>query len=686
MADGDGRRAVRRIDYEWVALRDGTRLAARIWLPEDAVADPVPGILEAVPYRLSDGMAPRDVLIHPYWAAHGYACVRVDLRGSGESQGVLTDEYLLQEQEDLLEVIAWIATQPWCTGAVGMTGISWGGFNSLQLAARRPPALKAIVTLMSTDDRYADDVHYKGGCVMGTDLLHWSSCMLHWQCQPPNEEAVGAGWREQWLERLEANAPWVHTWIAHQRRDAYWKHGSVCEDYGGIEIPVYAVGGWADGYTDSVLRLLEGSHGPRKGLIGPWGHAFPHVAAPGPAIGFLRETLRWWDHWLKGAVTGIMDGPALRVWMQDWDPPAGVVADKPGRWVAEDEWPPARRAPQRWRLAAGGALLPAEDGDGTRAEGATDGALSIRGSQLCGADAGAWCAEGQPSDRAPDQRAAEGQSLCFTSAPLAGAVEILGHTTVTLRLAADRPLALVAVRLDDVAADGLSELVTQQVLNLTHRDGHEHPGRLVPGREYTVAVELDDIAHSFPAGHRLRVALSPTYWPLAWPSPEPVTLSIFAGRSTVDLPVRQPRAADAELPPFPAPETPPGLGETTIGGGPGGRSYVRDLVDGSLTWDYRYVDGGNVVLPNGWEDEEWNHVSYFVREGDPLSAAVRVRIESVHERGSQGRFHITSEGQMTCDASTFFVEDTVEVREGEEGDERRVFSRTWRHEEPRDLV
>ncbi|HZL65329.1 MAG TPA: CocE/NonD family hydrolase [Thermoleophilia bacterium] len=694
---GDGRRAVRQIDYRWITVRDGTRLAARIWLPEDAAADPVPGILEAVPYRLGDGMAPRDVLIHPYWAAHGYACVRVDLRGSGDSEGVLGDEYLPQEQEDLLEVIAWIAAQPWCTGAVGMTGISWGGFNSLQLAARRPPALKAIITLMSTDDRYADDVHYKGGCVMGTDLLHWSSCMLHWQCQPPNEDAVGAGWREQWLQRLEANSPWVHTWIAHQRRDAYWKHGSVCEEYGDIEIPVYAVGGWADGYTNTVLRLLEGLSGPRKGLIGPWGHAFPHVAAPGPAVGFLREALRWWDHWLKGADTGVMDEPMLRAWMQEWDPPAGAVADKPGRWVAEEEWPAARLTPRLWRLDAGGALLPREgggadfanDGAGDAAGGGADAAsgaaLTIRGSQLCGADAGAWCAEGQPSDRAPDQRAAEGQSLCFTSAPLAGAVEILGRPLVTLRLAADRPLVLVAVRLDDVAPDGVSLLVAQQVLNLSHRGSHERPEPLEPGRECIVSVELDAIAHAFPAGHRLRLAVSPTYWPLAWPSPEPVTLSVFAGRSTLELPVRPPRAADTELPPFSAPETPPGLGEQTIGGGPGSRSYVRDLADGSLTWDYQYVDGGNVVLPNDWEDEEWNRVSYFIREDDPLSAAVRVRIESVYRRGTQGRFHITSEGQMTCDATTFFVEDTVEVCEGEEGDERRVFCRTWRHEEPRDL-
>ena len=230
-------REVRQLDYVWIPMRDGARLAARVWLPEDAESDPVPGILEAVPYRLSDGMATRDVLIHPYWAARGYACVRVDLRGSGESDGVLEDEYHPQEQEDLLEVIAWIAAQPWCTGAVGMTGISWGGFNSLQLAARRPPALKAVITLMSTDDRYADDVHYKGGCVLATDLLHWSTCMLHWQCQPPHEAAVGERWRELWEQRLAANRPWVHTWLAHQRRDAYWKHGSVCEDYSAIEMP-----------------------------------------------------------------------------------------------------------------------------------------------------------------------------------------------------------------------------------------------------------------------------------------------------------------------------------------------------------------------------------------------------------------------------------------------------------------
>ncbi len=690
--DVDSLRAVRQIDYEWIELRDGARLAARIWLPDDAAASSLPGILEAVPYRLSDGMATRDVLIHPWWAARGYGCVRVDLRGSGESDGVLDDEYAPQEQEDLLEVIAWIARQPWCSGAVGMTGISWGGFNSLQLAARRPPALKAIITLMSTDDRYADDVHYKGGCLMGTDLLHWSSCMLHWQCQPPHEVAVGARWRDLWRLRLEHNEPWLHTWLAHQRRDDYWKHGSVCENYAAIEVPVYAVGGWADGYTNAVPRLLEGLRGPRKGLIGPWGHGFPHCAAPGPAIGFLQESLRWWDHWLKGRDTGIMDEPMLRVWMQESLAPSGQIADRPGRWVGEDRWPSPRLEPRSWRMDADGVLRDAAgasraDPEAAAAHGADGGGrLRIRGSQLCGVDAGAWCAEGQPSDAAPDQRAAEGQSLCFTSAPLAERLEILGHPVVTLDVVADRPLALVAARLDDVSPAGVSALVAQQVFNLTHRDGHERPQALEPGRRYCVAVRLDAIAHAFPAGHRLRVAVSPTYWPLAWPSPEPVELTLAGGECRLELPVRPPRLEDDKLAAFEAPLVPPGLGARTIGGGPGDRAYVRDLVADSVSWTYHYVDGGNVVLPNGWETEEWNTVTYEVREDDPLSATVHVRVESVLRRGDQGRFHIVTLGQMTCDASAFFIEDEVRVTEGQDGDEREVFVKTWRHEAPRDFV
>ena len=308
---------VKLIENTWIVLADGTRLAARIWLPEDADQKPVPAILEYLPYRKDDGTAIRDRVIHEYFAGHGYASVRVDIRGSGDLDGLLLDEYLPQEQQDALEVIEWLANQPWCTGKVGMMGISWGGFNSLQVAAHRPPALKAIITVCSTDDRYTDDCHYMGGCLLGSDMLNWASIMFAYNALPPDPAVVGDRWREMWVNRLENTPPFIESWVSHQQRDDFWKQGSVDEDYSAIQCPVYAVGGWVDPYTNSVPRLLEGLSVPRKGLIGPWAHTYPHIGLPHPAIGFLQESLRWWDHWLKGIDTGIMDEPMLRAWMPE---------------------------------------------------------------------------------------------------------------------------------------------------------------------------------------------------------------------------------------------------------------------------------------------------------------------------------------------------------------------------------
>ena len=481
---------------------------------------------------------------------------------------------------------------------------------------------------MSTDDRYADDVHYKGGCVLATDLLHWSTCMLHWQCQPPHEAAVGERWRELWEQRLAADKPWVHTWLAHQRRDAYWKHGSVCEDYAAIDIPVYAIGGWTDGYTNSVPRLLEGLSGPRKGLIGPWPHAFPHYVTPGPAIGFLQEALRWWDHWLKGVDTGVMDEPMLRVWMQDWAPPQPWLDEVPGRWAAEDVWPSPRLEPRRLRLDADGVLRDAAGGaapdpEAAAAHGADGGRLSILGAQLCGADAGAWCAESQPSDFAPDQRAAEGQSLCFTSAPLPERLEILGHPRLTLRFASDRPLALVAARLDDVAPGGASRLVTTQVFNLTHLTSHEHPQRLEPGREY----EADDRAR------RDRPVLPGRPPPAPGPLADVLAVGVaLAGARHAHGGRRRERPGAAGAAGAARGRGPPAVRPARRARGarredgrrrPGRpRLHPRPRRRRASPGPSHYVDGGNVVLPNGWESEEWNTVSYGLREGDPLSAKV----------------------------------------------------------------
>ena len=260
----DHDRVVREIEHVLIPMSDGVSLAAKLWLPEGADTDPVPAVLEYLPYRKRDSCRARDRDMHPYFAGHGYAGVRVDLRGTGDSDGVYHDEYLPQEQQDGLAVIEWIARQPWCSGAVGMIGISWGGFNGLQIAALRPPALKTIISVGSTDDRYATDVHYLGGCLT-KDNLDWSAVMFSHNALPPDPELVGTRWRDMWLERLEANRPWAIPWMEHQRRDAYWQQGSVAEDFSAIDIPVYAINGWADNYAEAVPRLLAGLSGPRKG-------------------------------------------------------------------------------------------------------------------------------------------------------------------------------------------------------------------------------------------------------------------------------------------------------------------------------------------------------------------------------------------------------------------------------------
>ncbi|MDQ6900594.1 MAG: CocE/NonD family hydrolase, partial [Candidatus Dormibacteraeota bacterium] len=473
---------------EWIVLSDGCRLAARIWLPEDAVERPVPAILEYIPYRKNDATAARDAAMHPYFAEHGYAAVRVDIRGSGDSDGILRDEYLPQEQLDGLEVLRRLASQPWCTGRVGMIGKSWGGFNVLQIAAHDPPELGAVISVASTDDRYADDVHYMGGCLLAWDMLSWASTMLAYNARPPDPDVVGESWRAMWLDRLENTPPFVESWLAHQRRDEYWKQGSICEDYAAVRCPVYMAGGWADAYRNAILRFLATAPGPRKGLIGPWGHLYPHQGSPGPAIGFLREAVRWWDRWLKGIENGITEEPQLRVWMQEAVEPRAAYAHRDGRWLASPSWPAPGVAPRRLWLGEGALEASAEPPSQERQD--------WRGSLLVGSAAGTWCPWGGETDFPTDQRVEDGLSLAFTSSPLEDRVEILGSPVLHVELAADRPVAMVAVRLCDVWPDGRSTLITRGLLNLTHRESHEQPSLLEPGRRYRVHVHLNAIAYA----------------------------------------------------------------------------------------------------------------------------------------------------------------------------------------------
>ncbi len=518
---------VENIEIAWIAMADGRKLAARLLLPRNRPLK-LPCIFEYIPYRRRDGTRIRDDETHYWFAAQGYAVARVDIAGSGDSEGLIQDEYHSREQDDGVEIIAWLAAQIWCNGAVGMIGISWGGFNGLQVAARRPPALKAVVSIASTVDRYADDVHYMGGCLLN-DSLDWGGYFFTCGSLPPDPEIVGwERWQDMWKYRLDNLDCYPMLWMEHQRRDAFWKHGSVCEDYTKIEIPVLNVSGWADGYTAAVFRCVENLPGA-KGIAGPWGHKYPHVGIPGPAIGFLQECKRWFDRWLKGKPTGVEDDPPLRLFLQESQSPKPHFDQRKGKWIGLPSWPWKNIRTEK--LYLGNGTLGARP---IRAK-----PLVVKSSQSTGLTSGEWCAYGlgKIAPELPiDQREDDAQSLCFDGEVLKKPISIVGRTYVRLRIAADKRQAQVAARLNAIHPDGKVERLTYGLLNLSHRDSHEKPSPLKPGQFYDVTVELNEIATTVPAGHQLRLAVSTSYWPIAWPSPEAATLAIDPSKSIVELP------------------------------------------------------------------------------------------------------------------------------------------------------
>jgi len=668
--------AVREIKNTWIPLADGTHLAARIWLPVEAEKTPFPALLEYIPYRKNDGTAIRDAIRHPYLAGHGYACVRVDMRGSGESDGILFDEYLKQEQDDCLEVMEWIAAQPWCDGKIGMFGKSWGGFNSLQVAARRPPQLKAVITIGFTDDRYHDDVHYMGGCLLASQMLPWAAVMFGYNAQPPDPRWVGDAWRDMWLERMEKTPPFAEAWLQHQRRDAFWKHGSVREDYSAIEVPVYAVGGWGDAYNNSIPRMLEGLSVPRKGLIGAWSHNYPEEGVPGPNMGFTQESLRWWDHWLKGKDTGVMNEPMLRSFLLESEPPATFYTERKGHWVGDLSWPSPHVAEQVLYLNGDGATNVLSETPATEHELAFTGLLSH------GFQTGEWGNFGSKGEFPPDQRMADGECLAFTSAAVNEPVAILGNPEASLSLSVDKPNALVAVRLCDVAPDGTSVLVSWGLLNLTHRDSHENPTAPKPGKRYEVTVQLRMAGYQLAAGHRWRVGVSPTYTRHAWPSPESVRLSLYSGEGCrLRLPVRTPQSSDDALPVFPPAEISPRLVVSVLRTSRRQNSVTHDRVDGWTTMTQVNDEGRLLFSDNGLETDHKSTEVFKVREGDPLSLSQR--INSVIEfRRADWRVRIETESLLTADAEHFHLSSHLD---GYEGD-TRVFTKSWSRAIPRDFV
>lgn len=637
------------VDPFWIGLKDGTRIATTLWRPKTEAKVPV--VVEMIPYRRRDGTVFRDAEIHPYWAGSGIACCRVDIRGSGDSDGVLADEYLPREQEDACEIIAALAAEPWSNGNVGMTGISWGGFNALQVAARQPPALKAIITLCSTDDRYADDVHYMGGALL-TENEMWSNFMLVKNAMPPDPQIVGDAWRNMWERRLDANHSWSEHWLTHQRRDAYWKQGSVSEAYSKIRCAVLAVCGWEDSYSNSVPRLLEGLICPKLAIMGPWTHAFPCRGDPGPQIGYLQEALRWWKHWLTGEATGIMDEPLYRIYAIGEERPRPCYVSHAGHWIAEEYWPSQRIQWQTRYLNDKGLGLAPETGS----------MLSVRSPATAGTDCGRWGGYGgTSSDLAIDQRREDGQALCFDTEPLAEDTTLLGAPEITLELTVDAPRVNLVGRLCDVYPDGTSALMTYGVLNLTHRASHEFPEDCPVGTPFTVKLKLNDFARVVPKGHRVRLSIATQHWFILWPQPTLATATMRSGTCSIKLPLRSKAARDAHVAFAPAEIASP-IASTEIAPGKSTKVVEDDIASGLRTIRLRTDHGRHSIDDRDIVTSSWVADTFIIHPDDPLTAKLITEYAWAVKSGPSD-MEAKSRTELTADTGKFYLTWQIEVQE-----------------------
>ena len=537
----DGVRFVKNLIF---TASDGVQLALDMHVPDDGdwQTTPRPLLLEYIPYRKDDS-APYSGQ-HHYFAQNGIIGARLDCRGTGSSRGASGDEYSEREQQDGAEAVEWLARQAFSNGKIGMTGGSYGGFTSVQVAALAPEGLATIIPVYFTDDRYTDDCHYRGGawrCYY--DIGAYGASMIGMNAMPPYPEYSGDDWAEIWEQHLEENTPYIAEWLTHPTDGPYWRPGSIRGRYEQIKCPVFMIGGWRDGYPNPPLRTFAALEVPKRLLMGPWNHARPNVAIPGPRIDWLREVVRWCDHWLKDEDNGVMDEPAVQIYMQTYDEPLPTRTETSGYWRAEADLEPEGSEKRVYELRAEGLLALEATPRGEEGYDEYEYRPTVG---ICG---GLWSG-GVPFGLPTDQRPDEVHSLTYSTEPLAQDLEICGWPQVELYASSTAPVMVFVVRLCDVAPDGTSALVCSGVLNGTRRVSLDDPQALESGTVYALNIDLDATAWRFRKGHRIRLAVASADFPNLWPTPYRGSNQIYRRPtewSRLSLPVWPLREATDEI-------------------------------------------------------------------------------------------------------------------------------------------
>ncbi len=679
-----------------IPARDGIELSANIWRPRPTSGPETarsPVVLEMIPYGKDSWRRNADVGRGEWFAARGYAFCRLDVRGTGSSGGVARDEYTEAETQDGYDAVEWLAAQPWSSGKVGMWGISYGGFTAIQVAKLGPPHLAAIVPFYATDDRYRDDVHYRGGCVTASELSQYAVSQVAMNAMPPDPAFRGDGWLEEWRRRLEATPIWLFTWLRHQVDGPYWRQGSLAPDYAALRVPIFQVGGWNDSYVDPVLRIAEHcSEAQVRSIIGNWVHAWPHDAFPGPGIDDLHEVVRFLDRHLKDQPNGLDEEPAFTWFEREWAPPEPFPVAWPGRWRATAALPHPGTSSRSWTLDAGGGL---------RGDRAVDDMASATSGAVAGDDVDilpyaatvgttgtlSWGAGGAPNGLARDARRDEARGLTYTSQPLVAPVSILGFPEARLHVAATMPIATIVARLMDVAPDETGHQVAAGVLNLSHRDSDVDPAPLEPGTIHDVTVPMRASGYRFAAGHRIRLTLAAAAWPIIWPSPMPGRINVHRdgpdGRpSRLVLPVIPDveTGHPADLAPVAFKTTPPDV--RSVGSGsdePPIWRIVEDVLAGTVTVETS--EAGTTILEDGRSLATSETLTMTASDDDPAHTRFDARI-LYRWREHAFETEIRSRASIRSDETAFELDVSLEV----DLDGRRLYERHERERIPRQLV
>jgi putative CocE/NonD family hydrolase len=680
------------VETRWgvvIRARDGVELSANLWLPVAATwaGTRVPAILEMIPYGKDNWRRNADIARGTYLAQRGYVLCRVDVRGTGSSGGVALDEYTETETRDGYDVVEWLAAQSWCTGAVGMWGISYGGFTAIQVAKLQPPHLRAIVPIQATDDRYRTDVHYIGGCVTASELSQYAVSQVAMNAMPPDPAYRPDTWRSDWLDRLEATPPWLFEWLRQQHDGPYWRPGSLAPDYGAIEAAILNIGGWMDSYVDAAMRMQATCAAPSRTIVGNWVHGLPASATPGPNVDELDELVRFFDRWLQGIPNGADEEPSFTWFEREYARPEPFPANLPGRWRAASAYPHPAVEERAWLLAGGSLPLvgrlvaeaPAHDAV------PVDGVDVYEHRPTVGTCASlSWGAGGPPNGLARDLRPDESLGPTYTTDPLPEPLSIMGVPVVDLQLSVTAPVATAVVRLTDVAPDGTSSQVAAGILNLTHRRSHEHPEPLRAGSREAVRIELRPAGYRFLARHRIRLSVASSAWPVIWPSPFPATFELHRGGAAASrllLPVIPPAggAGDVVAPTFKT--SPPDQPEV---GGEGNADrpvwqITTDVIDDTVTVTIH--DGGEDILDDGRRLYAAETLELTASAADPARASMRA---DVVYRWQEHAFQteIRARSTQTSDASSFDLEVELEV----DVDGEPFFRRDWRESIERRLV